>query len=275
MELLHNWSTSTCHTLSADSIVRTIWAVNVPQIGFKCEYVLRGILALSAQHLAHCSPSETQHEIYSSHGLLHHQTALGMASSALASVNDKNCEALYIFSVLATMYTLAAVRKPNHLLVRSDNGITDWLFFFRGIRSIFEHSYESLLSSNIGPLFKAGSRRLDLQHRNPINSEHIDEFQNLRHLIRITVPDQLKMTIYLEVIGNLEDSISHLLSDVRGYEPGDAFTWLYRASDEYLNLLREQAQEAVSLFFHLISLPQYVPASFLTRHGQFPAANVL
>lgn len=41
LELLHNFSTSTSLTFSNELIIKTLWRINVPQIGFSHEFVMR------------------------------------------------------------------------------------------------------------------------------------------------------------------------------------------------------------------------------------------
>lgn len=92
LELLHNYSTSTCYTLSGDPILKNMWRITVPQIGFSYEFVMRNILALSALHLAYMNPAKR--DFYIPQAVLQHQTAVGAAIGLLTQVTDENCAAL-------------------------------------------------------------------------------------------------------------------------------------------------------------------------------------
>lgn len=69
----------------------------LPQIGFAYPFLLRGILAFSAYHLAYLNPSQ-----YSSfrHRASHHQyLALRGLRDALQQVTVDNCHALFLTAV--------------------------------------------------------------------------------------------------------------------------------------------------------------------------------
>ena len=55
LEFLHNYCTSTALTLHRDPPTIRLWSITVPEFGFIHDYVMHGILALSALHLGYVS----------------------------------------------------------------------------------------------------------------------------------------------------------------------------------------------------------------------------
>ncbi|PVH72303.1 hypothetical protein DL98DRAFT_74695 [Cadophora sp. DSE1049] len=55
LEFLHNYCTSTALTLHRDPPTIRLWSITVPQFGFAHDYVMHGILALSALHMGYAS----------------------------------------------------------------------------------------------------------------------------------------------------------------------------------------------------------------------------
>lgn len=221
LELLHNFSTSTSQTISNEPIIRTLWRINVPQLGFQHEFVMRsvfsetskpiaallthrrGILAMSALHMAQFHPHKA--EFYVSHSLAHQQIGLQIVSGILPNINEENCSAIYIFSAMIAMCALAGPRRPDDLLVGTDvdNGASEWLHLFRGVRSIIDSAYPTLSSGTLGPMFQAGARRFLLREIEPIDDSNLQE---LRRLIQRTVHESDAKQAYLSAVDTLQVS---------------------------------------------------------------------
>ena len=125
MELLHNFCTSTCYTFHNDPILKTLWRINVPQLALSFDFVMRGILALSALHLAYYKPE--RREFYLNQAMAQHQTGLREATYLLRNVTAENCTPVYIFTAMTCMFTLASPRKEDDFLVIGEGGIAEWL----------------------------------------------------------------------------------------------------------------------------------------------------
>jgi hypothetical protein len=93
------------------------------------------------------------------------QTGLRAATSILHHVTDENCAAVYIFTVLTCIYSLASPRKLGDLLVMGESGGVESLALFRGVHCIMESSPHALQSGVLGPMFIAGWRRLRLREK--------------------------------------------------------------------------------------------------------------
>lgn len=73
LELLHNFTTLTYTTLAASPAIAEFWRVTVVQVGLRCSYIMRSILALSALHLAYHRPA--QRDRYTAAGIELHRRA--------------------------------------------------------------------------------------------------------------------------------------------------------------------------------------------------------
>lgn len=92
LELLHNYVTSTAFTLHTDPALKALWRINAAQLGFQNDFVMRGILALSALHLSRFRPE--RRDFYMSQALLQHQAGLRMTTGLLSSITKENCSAV-------------------------------------------------------------------------------------------------------------------------------------------------------------------------------------
>ncbi|KKY20973.1 putative c6 transcription [Diplodia seriata] len=155
LELLHNFVTSTAYTVSQNADLRTLWRVEVPRLAFQHDFVMRAILAVSAAHMAHWKPDRA--DFYLARAVAHHKIGLRGPTSILPHVTEDNCSALYIFSALTAILSLAMPRRPEDILFVSGDGddgghVAEWLFLLRGIASIVFSSSDWLLNGSIGPM---------------------------------------------------------------------------------------------------------------------------
>ncbi|KAH8593540.1 hypothetical protein B0O99DRAFT_515376, partial [Bisporella sp. PMI_857] len=256
LELLHNYYMYTANTLHGDIVMKTLWRLNVPQIGFCHDFVMRGILAISALHLAYNRPQTR--ELYLSKAIAQHQAGLRQATSILAQVSHENCAAVYIFTALTCIFALASPRKPGDFLVIGDSGIAEWLILFRGTKSIIETSQDALISGPLGPMFSKGSRRYEIRDR--YGNEAFPESQRLNELtsfIEEFTSDHEKVEVYRHTIFELRKSYGMVYRNAsQTIESGDIFIWLFKVSEEYLELLREKAQEALAIFAYFSVIPK-------------------
>jgi hypothetical protein len=103
--LLHNFTTKTYSTLTADASLWEFWRDDVVQLGLSCDYVMRAVLAVSALHLAYHRPD--RRDFYIESGILLHQKAARSAMRVMAAEHeiDKDTAAsLFIFSMLTIFF---------------------------------------------------------------------------------------------------------------------------------------------------------------------------
>jgi hypothetical protein len=246
MELLHHWTISTSLTMTSDPIVRTTWRTTVPQIAFQNPFVMRGILALSALHLAHLTPSKR--DLYLSLSTHHHETALPEATSVLPAINSSTCNALHIFTILTAIHTVGRPRQPEDFLVVGEHGIAKWLVLFRGIVHIIEPFEEIMAEGPLAPFCKARMHRQQ-QRASCIETATTNYLSSLREKVLTSLSTPEYISTYTEAIDSLSHSFNFMYScPAQTWEMGDVFIWLFRSSGEYLHLLKEGRQEALAIF---------------------------
>jgi hypothetical protein len=210
---------------------------------------MRGILALSALHLARYRPEKK--ELYNSQALLQHQIGLRQATNALTEINDQNCTGVYIFSALTLFFNVATPRKPGDLLLVGDNGIADWLALVKGTSFIVGTSGKILFDGSLGPMFIGGRRRNELREK--LLAEEPPEDSPLAELLQLinkTTVDHQDVTIYLAAIDSLRKSFVTYTESGQGltFEPADVFIWVFELDRRFLELLRQRTQESLCIF---------------------------
>ncbi|KAG9228599.1 hypothetical protein BJ875DRAFT_233239 [Amylocarpus encephaloides] len=251
LELLHNFCTSTCLTLHRDSTLKTLWKINVPQVGFTWEFVMRGILALSALHMAHYVPGKR--DFYKSQAMIQHQSGLRVAVSMLPHLTNENVEALYIFSTMTLFIGLASFQDTSQLWLVGDQTTlgSSWLELLKGTYSLIGSSWDILSNGPFGPMFRAGGRRSELREEAANNFPiEQDPTQEIRHQLDISGLEDETYDLCTQATNELRKSFALLIHDPNPeyQEFGDAFIWLFRVNNGYLDLLRKGCQSAIAIF---------------------------
>jgi len=245
-ELFNTFCTKTCYTLQSDPVQQSVWQINVPKLAFSFDFVMHGILALSALHLAYLNP---QKDFYVSHAQIHHQISLQKGRKLLSHITQENCFGLYTFSILVAVYTLASPQKLEDFLLVGETGIAPWLSMLRGNRAIMESSGTALMSGPLGLMIENGIRKAQLREScmNQTSAEE-EQLNILQYLIAGTIPDLETFNTYAQAIEELRKSFA--VYNIHQYNHGatDVFTWVDRVSEEYLLLLRKGTQESLCIF---------------------------
>ncbi|KAF4633259.1 hypothetical protein G7Y89_g4865 [Cudoniella acicularis] len=258
LELLHNFCTSTCLTLHSDPALKTLWKVNVPQLGFQFDFVMRGILSISALHMATYVPE--RRDLYLSQALIQHQSGLRIATSILPNITPENSSALYIFSALTLFISISSPRTSTEFLVLGETGIAEWLLLLKGTQSIISSSHDTLRAGSLGPMFLSGARRDSVRESCVADfQEEEDPLQELRQHLRYSGMNEEKFSVCYHAVQELRKSYAVIYKHkLQGFESADVFVWLFRIEDGYLELLRAHDQVAISIFAYFCVLLKMV-----------------
>ncbi|KAI3324745.1 hypothetical protein HD806DRAFT_493488 [Xylariaceae sp. AK1471] len=246
LELLHNYTTMTCSTLSESHVIREFYKVSVVQVGLSHEYIMRAILAVSSLHLAHHRPEMREH--YQSVAILHHQAASQMAMPLMPDISPESAQMLFLFSVLTTYYALGWPRKAEDSLLLEGSGLPVWVYLLRGVHGFIQVAgvpEEGPLS----PLFKHSIERYNLREKaDEATSLARVPLEELRALIaQRPLSDDLRQ-MYLTFIDELKKSFAKVYANTTPYELVDAFIWIFMTADKLLPLLQVPTQESVAIF---------------------------
>lgn len=156
--LMHHYSTTTCESLS-DGVPEhlALWKTWIPKEGLKYEFLMEGILAVSALHLASLEPASTW--AHTEHAMRLQNSALSAFQHALRHADDENCHAVFIFSVILTILGLAsceALLDPQ--LSTPSKSLISLVKLLKGVKAIAERYRASLKTSPVGCMFQQQGR---------------------------------------------------------------------------------------------------------------------
>ncbi|KAJ3547802.1 hypothetical protein NM208_g1325 [Fusarium decemcellulare] len=111
LRLLHHYSTVVYLTLSRDPATAELWKTAVPESAFSHEFLMHGLLGVSALHYAHTHPDqEHEYTLVSSH---YQNLALRYFTAHLPDLNDQNCKPFFFLGTFIFLLTTCSIARPR------------------------------------------------------------------------------------------------------------------------------------------------------------------
>lgn len=150
LELMHHFTTDVCKTLSARKEVQDVWGLVMPQMAFSCDYLMHGILALSALHLATLKAENKSSYIDCS--MAHFHCSLSTYNQVLPNIAADNCLTLFALSSLVTVHVCALpiVDEAGPYLER----IMTLFNMCRGVETILSPYTSLIQESSLKPMLQ-------------------------------------------------------------------------------------------------------------------------
>jgi hypothetical protein len=152
LELLHFYTTTTSFTLSNRPELQQIWRKVVPRIAFNHYFLLHGILAFSALHLARSQP-ERETLLYTE-ASAHHDIGLRMFRITMLNITPQNCDACLAFSTIIATYAWASSHQTCDLFFSDtstfeEKSNVEWASLLRGVHALLDAAGEWMTSSSM------------------------------------------------------------------------------------------------------------------------------
>ena len=262
LELLHHFTTVTYATFSLDDDIREIWRMVVPRIAFQHEFVMHGLLAMSALHLSFLNPTDKSYAMVAT---AHYTKALGSLRAGFPLLQPQDGTTLFAACSLTAVYVYACPPVDN-MLPKAPT----WIPLWRGITATTRQYWEWVLE---GELSKLLLRKKADQSR--YAGQDIEFPSSLFDLSQPGVPGELDpkeledgrvLEIYREATEMLKDSWDQFWS----YDPriAAAFKWPATMSDGFLGFLVEQRPRALVLLAHHCVMPELLEDQFWWIKGR-------
>ncbi|KAH7369988.1 hypothetical protein BKA65DRAFT_9914 [Rhexocercosporidium sp. MPI-PUGE-AT-0058] len=257
LELLHFYTTSTSLTFSSLFERRHVWQHVIPQIAFSNDFLLHGILALTALHLSRVLPERKNSllAIASSH----HAIALPMFSSAINSINSLNREACSVFGMIVAIYEWVSVEYTSNLFfANADNSpetsTLEWVQILRGSANVVQYNYEQMILGPLEPILRWNSAAEHEADANPAESTRFAALEQLwdpsKHSVNVAEVESLNEALrWLKIIYTVVTTPS---SD--NDPPSAVLSWPVRVPEHYLVMVNERQPAALILLAHFCLL---------------------
>ncbi|KAI8150611.1 Sterol uptake control protein 2 [Colletotrichum sp. SAR 10_70] len=147
MQLVHHFTSNTAHTLSENPDFIHLWTTTVPQIAFANDFLLHGILAVSAIHLSHLNPEKRDE--YTTISTRHQNIALSKFSPGLNDIGENNADAYVLHAICIFLLNTYSIAHPHGPITSKD--VAQSFILLQGIKSILTLPFAHRYISN-GPL---------------------------------------------------------------------------------------------------------------------------
>jgi hypothetical protein len=274
MELLHHWCTSTSSTLTRSPELKILWRTEVPKIGLAHDYVLQTILALSSKHLARLKPE--QRNMYEAAAVTLQKEGLDSVSKILPNITEDNCSAIFVFSGLTWMNSLAVLEKPKELPPHSQTETAaDWLVMLRGIVSVTMTASSRLEKGELAAMVDMEKYSSTGENSAPHPAD--ESLLRLKVLVTVSTVGAERSAMYCTVIDGLRRAflIFHNLSSDTCFLPV-VFSWPSLLPDDYVSRLGKREPEALVIFAYFAALLSKAESCWWLRGwGEHFISNIL
>ncbi|KAF9871733.1 hypothetical protein CkaCkLH20_10667 [Colletotrichum karsti] len=147
MQLVHHFTSNTAHTLSENPDFVHLWTTTVPEIAFAHDFLLHGILAVSAIHLSYLNPEKR--EEYTTISTRHQNIALSKFSPGLNDIGENNADAYVLHAICIFLLNTYSIAHPHGPITSKD--VAQSFILLQGIKSILTLPFAYRYISN-GPL---------------------------------------------------------------------------------------------------------------------------
>ncbi|KAL2815753.1 hypothetical protein BJX63DRAFT_389530, partial [Aspergillus granulosus] len=196
-------------------------------------FLLHGVVALGALHLASMSPA--QENRYLQTAAIHHFKAIDMFRCQVSSLHGRNEGVALWFSILSTINELGFISNPNCLLGSQEDAIDRLLLVFSLIRK-----HNRLVQSTSKPWTSSFNRLmqdlLHLSHEHMVLSDVSAVLRSLEDLNHHTTADPAEESVYSHAIYVL--GANYYLASVNPNEWAVPILWANAVSQQYLELLQ-------------------------------------
>ncbi|PWY77099.1 C6 zinc finger domain protein [Aspergillus heteromorphus CBS 117.55] len=258
LELMMHWCNATYKTVSRADKTDHIWRDRVPEEALAHPFLMHGLLALSALHLAQTRP-DNRRSAYINTAVAHQNRALALFREMLCDINPSNAKAMFSFASIVVLYTFGFPHLPE-----SDDPwacVDDMIqvhMLARGVQQVLSQAIPGIRSGDWGVVLEMDDGdegppedvRLALQRLHEANS------------VCGTKDPAHDTAVYEYAIETLADMMATARVGLASVSA--AFRWAIRQKPEFMDLLRERQPLALvilahhSAFFHRLRDVWYI-----------------
>lgn len=238
------WCNSTHQTLSRNIRTEWIWRFRVPEEALSHTFLMHGILALSALHIAR-TRDDQRHESYVAAAVAHQNQALASFRQLLNNITEDNAKAMFSFASVVVVYTFGFPQTPDPADPWSCvDGLLQVLLLARGVQQLLNQATSWIRSTDWEELF----------HFDPYDPSPPDDarrvIQRLSGLNRTCGAQDPthNISVYETVIENLADMMATVSSGLNSVPA--AAKWGIKLKPEFVDLTREHRPFPLVILVH-------------------------
>lgn len=259
LELLHFYTATTSLTLCNMPERQRVWQNTIPQIAFSNHFLLHGLLAISALHLAYLQPSRKA-SLYAE-ASLHQNEALTLYQSVTANITSENCNACYAFSTIVIIYAWASSDETGYLCFGNmkSSGTVEWIKLLRCSYNLILPYFGSMQNGPLMPLLS-----LYQPGHSPAREISVGDSKKLKSLSRLWAAHNSSLSrVEIDALNEALSLLHEVYELIPSYNTqtcpiAATFSWAVRISDAYITMVIKEQPEALVLLAHYCIVLQQV-----------------
>ncbi|KAJ5109710.1 hypothetical protein N7532_002355 [Penicillium argentinense] len=245
LELMMQWCNATHRTLSRSERTDLVWRNCIPEEALSHPFLMHGILAVSALHLARTDCDPSRRAAYLNRAVAHQNQALALFRELLGDVNELNAKAMFAFASIVVVYTFGFPHTPD----AQDpwtciDDLYQVLVLTRGIQQVIRSPADYLSQTSFAPILHVEESSVPLPEDAAANINQLHEANE--------VCGARDTTHETEVYTATIDNISEMLSWVYGGMTASTIAgrWAIKLPARFMELLREHEPMALVMLAH-------------------------
>ncbi|KAH7142737.1 hypothetical protein B0J13DRAFT_50680 [Dactylonectria estremocensis] len=260
LALFHHWTLSTSLDIVKSSGGDYYWQRVFPQIAFRHDFVMHGILSLAALHLAYRQSADRRRLVLiAAH---HHNIALQGFQEGITQMSDDNSDALFVCTSLNILYVFGVFgplcEDPTENRKSRILG-AQWIPMIRGIEAVLQPVYGRVRFGPLSSLLGLGNwDELDPNDQSVAEDSHLHSIQEVwahssdAHVYDKALSVLRKCNAYMRQFRTMNPEISAQWGYNQAWSA--PFIWLHFAPDKYFELLQQRQPPALLIFAYLGTL---------------------
>jgi ribosomal protein S18 len=266
LRLFHHFVTETYRTLADEATDHNrVWQTHIPQWGFSSPSIFHLILALAALHLGHLHP-ELRNQ-YVMQADYHFTFGIRSVSAILSSLDEENCQPIYMSTVLVCFVYFGHGPRPGEYLVFSETGKAEWLVLMRGVRSILMSSHDKIFTGILEVQKDAAIQGVSSSLRDELQ-EHRTHIRKIQRFVEMQLGKDSTCQMYISAIENLLSMFEEAYCCQSAGKDGislmpSVIGWIYRLPEEFIGLLEEKEPLSLIVLAYWCILLKLMRSSWL------------
>lgn len=270
MALWHHFIKTTASTLSNP------WGDELPTLALNCDYLLHGILAVSALHIAYLHPDKKDKY---NHLASHHQDlAFPALNKATTNITPENANNVFAASTLVMVSNFASFRSSAELVfpltqTSTNEGASNWIICLRGCSSIAWTAQAHIEAGPLGFLLTQG-RALEtaLQSGARPSAEDEESLKQISEIV-LNLPSTKietstdEMETYKDAVERLRNMLAASAQNLSSImQRAITSIWPATVSNTFIRLLSEKRPPALIIMAHYCLLLANINGCWYLEH---------
>ncbi|OJJ08665.1 hypothetical protein ASPVEDRAFT_66554 [Aspergillus versicolor CBS 583.65] len=264
LELMLHWVNETHTIFTRSQQTEAIWRTHVPAEALAYPFLMHGILALSALHIA-CTRSpvilgDTAQRDYLQIAISHQDQALALFREQLGDINSHNGKAMFAFASITVLYAFGFPRTPDPGATAVGDLVQAFVLA-RGVQQVLSRAMSTIFDDQVwAPIREVNDYEPILPGEAQAAVEQLHKANET-----CTRQDPILHDSFL-----YQEAIDHLAELMAAVHAGLGFAlacrWVIKLQSAFLDRLRDRRPLALAILAYFCALlPQYQDIWFGTE----------